>query len=343
MDTLLEKDIMRMFELTAALLEENPLPIKKAADKQQISVRAIRRLIAGQLNEGALFNYQITTGKIKRVHGFGLFTGNQPEIIAALFDQSHNLSLLILCMKQPVLSFSLLSDTAYISATTLHRRFACFDQFLSPYSISIDRRTYPFVSGNERQIRFLLFKLTAFLLPALCDAPALLYQHFLDIHTLRQQVLYATATSITSGKISPDCYVPDYYLTNEAAYLFLWKQLLAQETFFVPAHEAILITKIAASFIQDSDAQLWANNLSQIYQIHLVCALLEGNIFVFQPVVLTFSDTTVQLIRSFLLQLPHYEKLLKKHPELPMLYECVWQKQSIFQPMFTIKNTPPDT
>ncbi len=336
MDKLLEKEIVLMCQLAAALLEENPLPVKKAAARQRISDKTVRRLIASRPNESAFFNCHITTGKIRSAD-FKALLKKQPAFIADLLHKSQNLALLILSMKQPVLTFPMLGNAAYMSTATLHRRFVSFAQFLSPYLIDIDRRTYPFVKGNERQIRFLLFKLTTFLLPSLYDSPSRLYQHFFDIHILRQQAIYPSASCITVEEIRPRCFVPDYYLTTDAAYLFLWKQLLAQEPFFVPTPDATLIRRIVDSVLQDHVDSPLADSLSQIYQIHLVCALLEGNIFVFQPALLSLSETTVQLIQSFLLQLPHYEKLLKKHPELPLLYECIWHKQSIFQPMLTIK------
>lgn len=338
MEKVLEKDINQMFQVTAALLAENPLSLKKAAAIQQVSVKTIRRLMAGQLNESCYFDYRINSGKITNFRFTSALPRNQHELIADLFHKSANLALLILSMKQPILTFPMLSHAAYISPSTLHRRFTSFARFLSPYLITIDHSAYPIITGNERQIRFLLFKLTAFLLPNLYASPLSLYQHFHDIHTLRQTAFYSFRSCTTTEEIVPSCFVPDYYLVNESAYLFLWKQLLAQETFFVPKKEAILLTRIIHPLFTEREDHSLADRLSQIYQVHLLCALLEGNIFVFQPAVFSFSKTTIKLIRSFLLQLPHYEKLLKKHPELPLLYECIWQKHSIFQPIITIKN-----
>ncbi|HCE13086.1 MAG TPA: M protein trans-acting positive regulator, partial [Enterococcus sp.] len=62
MDKLLEKEIILICQLAAALLEENPLPVKKAAAIQRISDKTVRRLIASRSNESAFFSCHITTG-----------------------------------------------------------------------------------------------------------------------------------------------------------------------------------------------------------------------------------------------------------------------------------------
>lgn len=253
-------------------------------------------------------------------------------MIAALFNKSVNYQLLLLLLKMPTISFADLYKRYYLSSSSLHRRFSAFSSFLAPYQLAIDRRSYPLITGNERQLRYLLFRLTLLANPTL--SPKQAFQELKKIHQLRANAFYPSTPAPFTQQIYPTCFVPRFYLVDERSYLFLWKQLLTLEPFYVPTEEAFLLRRIITPILLEHPLQQPLEVLlPKFFQAHLLGALLEGNLFVYPPLNTRLSERSRRLVQALLTQLPHYEKLLKKHPELPLLYECIWQELSFFQPI----------
>lgn len=333
---ILEKDIMQMLRLSTTLLTENPLPLSKAAAAQNLSVKTIRRLLSSYLNEDLSFHYDVEQGHIRANHRLQQpSTGHSlshTEMIAALFNKSVNYQLLLLLLKMPTISFADLYKRYYLSPSSLHRRFSAFSSFLAPYQLAIERRSYPLITGNERQLRYLLFRLTLLANPTL--SPKQAFQELKQIHQLRAKAFYPNTPSTFTQQIYPTCFVPRFYLVDERSYLFLWKQLLTLEPFYVPTEEAFLLRRIITPILLEHPLQQPLEVLlPKFFQAHLLGALLEGNLFVYPPLNTRLSERSRRLVQALLTQLPHYEKLLKKHPELPLLYECIWQELSFFQPI----------
>lgn len=333
---ILEKDIMQMLRLSTTLLTENPLSLSKAAAAQNLSVKTIRRLLSSYLNEDLSFHYDVEQGHIRANHRLQQpSTGHSlshTEMIAALFNKSVNYQLLLLLLKMPTISFADLYIRYYLSPSSLHRRFSAFSSFLAPYQLAIDRRSYPLITGNERQLRYLLFRLTLLANPTL--SPKQAFQELKKIHQLRAKAFYPSTPAPFTQQIYPTCFVPRFYLVGERSYLFLWQQLLTLEPFYVPTEEAFLLRRIITPILLEHPLQQPLEVLlPKIFQTHLLGALLEGNLFVYPPLNPRLSERSRRLVQALLTQLPHYEKLLKKHPELPLLYECIWQELSFFQPI----------
>ena len=336
MKNILEKDIMQMLRLSTMLLSENPLPLNKAAADQNLSVKTIRRLLSSCLNEDPSFHYDVQQGHIRAFHDLQqpLASKNFPhtEMLAALFNKSTNYQLLLLLLKMPTISFADLHKRYYLSPSSLHRRFLSFSFFLAPYRLRIDRRSFPLITGNERQLRYVIFRLTLLASPTL--SPNQAFQELKQIHQLRANAFYPNTPATFTQQVYPTCFVPRFYLVGERSYLFLWQQLLALEPFYVPTEEAFLLRRIITPILSEHPLQQPLEVLlSKIFQAHLLGALLEGNLFVYPPLNPCLSERSQRLVQAFLTQLPHYEKLLKKHPELPLLYECIWQELSFFQPI----------
>ena len=336
MKNILEKDIMQMLRLSTMLLSENPLPLNKAAADQNLSAKTIRRLLSSCLNEDPSFHYDVQQGHIRAFHGLKqpLASKNFPhtEMLAALFNKSTNYQLLLLLLKMPTISFADLHKRYYLSPSSLHRRFLSFSSFLAPYHLRIDRRSFPLITGNERQLRYVIFRLTLLASPTLSSNQA--FQELKQIHQLRANAFYPNTPATFTQQVYPTCFVPRFYLVGERSYLFLWQQLLALEPFYVPAEEFVLLCQIITPVLRQYPIeQPLEVLLSKIFQAHLLGALLEGNLFVYPPLNPCLSERSQRLVQAFLTQLPHYENLLKKHPELPLLYECIWQELSFFQPI----------
>ncbi|WP_429967417.1 helix-turn-helix domain-containing protein [Enterococcus sp. AZ173] len=333
---ILEKDIMQMLRLSTTLLTENPLHLNKAAAAQNISVKTIRRLLSSYLNEDPFFHYDVQQGHIRadrHLQQSASCSLPHMEMIAALFTKSANYQLLLLLLKMPTISFADLYKRYYLSPSSLHRRFSSFSNFLAPYQLAIDRRSYPLITGNERQLRYVLFRLTLLANPALIS-PNQAFQELTQIHQLRKTAFYPNTSITFTQQVFPKHFVPSFYLVGERSYLFLWKQLLTLEPFYVPAEESGLLCQIITPVLRQYPIeQPLEVLLPKIFQAHLLGALLEGNLFVYPPLNPRLSERSQRLVRAFLTQLPHYEKLLKKHPELPLLYECIWQDVSFFQPI----------
>lgn len=119
------------------------------------------------------------------------------------------------------------------------------------------------------------------------------------IHEKRKAV-YPLENGIALATVFPKNFVPAFYLRHERNYLFLWKQLLGLEAFYLSEEDTYLLNQIFA-------AELLKERLG------------SGSL----------SPDTLTLIRLFLSQLPHYDQLLKKHPELPLLYEMIWHNRSV--------------
>lgn len=198
---------------------------------------------------------------------------------------------------------------------------------MAPYRLRIDRRSFPLITGNERQLRYVIFRLTLLASPTLSSNQA--FQELKQIHQLRANAFYPNTPATFTQQVYPTCFVPRFYLVGERSYLFLWQQLLALEPFYVPTEEAFLLRRIITPILSEHPLQQPLEVLlSKIFQAHLLGALLEGNLFVYPPLNPCLSERSQRLVQAFLTQLPHYEKLLKKHPELPLLYECIWQELS---------------
>ncbi|EAC9852464.1 M protein trans-acting positive regulator, partial [Listeria monocytogenes] len=175
-------------------------------------------------------------------------------------------------------------------------------------------------------------RLTLLASPTLSSNQA--FQELKQIHQLRANAFYPNTPATFTQQVYPTCFVPRFYLVGERSYLFLWQQLLALEPFYVPTEEAFLLRRIITPILSEHPLQQPLEVLlSKIFQAHLLGALLEGNLFVYPPLNPCLSERSQRFVQAFLTQLPHYEKLLKKHPELPLLYECIWQERSFFQPI----------
>ncbi|HFF2926896.1 TPA: helix-turn-helix domain-containing protein, partial [Vibrio cholerae] len=183
---------MQMLRLSTTLLTENPLPLNKAAAAQKISVKTIRRLLSSYLNEDPFFHYDVQQGHIRadrHLQQSASCSLPHMEMIAALFNKSANYQLLLLLLKMPTISFADLYKRYYLSPSSLHRRFSSFSNFLAPYQLAIDRRSYPLITGNERQLRYVLFRLTLLANPALIS-PNQAFQELTQIHKLRKTAFY---------------------------------------------------------------------------------------------------------------------------------------------------------
>ncbi len=151
---------MQMLRLSTTLLTENPLPLNKAAAAQK-SVKTIRRLLSSYLNEDPFFHYDVQQGHIRADRHLQQSASCSPhmEMIAALFNKSANYQLLLLLLKMPTISFADLYKRYYLSPSSLHRRFSSFSNFLAPYQLAIDRRSYPLITGNEHNCAMCFFAL----------------------------------------------------------------------------------------------------------------------------------------------------------------------------------------
>ena len=100
-------------------------------------------------------------------------------------------------------------------------------------------------------------------------------------------------------------FVPAFYLRHERNYLFLWKQLLGLEAFYLSEEDTYLLNQIfAAELLKERlGSDSFQICLVKITQIHLLCALLEGNLILFKGSG-SLSPDTLTLIRLFLSQLP---------------------------------------
>ena len=100
-------------------------------------------------------------------------------------------------------------------------------------------------------------------------------------------------------------FVPAFYLRHERNYLFLWKQLLGLEAFYLSEEDTYLLNQIfAAELLKERlGSDSFQICLVKITQIHLLCALLEGDLILFKGSG-SLSPDTLTLIRLFLSQLP---------------------------------------
>jgi hypothetical protein len=153
---------------------------------------------------------------------------------------------------------------------------------------------------------------------------------FFCIETIhkKRKTMSPLENGIDLASVFPKHFVPAYYLVHERNYLFLWKQLLGLERFYLSAEDTHLLNQIFPTTLRNEElgSVSFQTYLVKVTQIHLLCALLEGNLLL-QPTI-ALSPDTLTLIRVFLNQLPHYDQLLKKHPEMPLLYELVWQDRA---------------
>ena len=195
------------------------------------------------------------------------------------------------------MTYPLLCRKCHLSPSSVNRRFTALSSSLAAYHLSLNRKHFPLLQGNEIQIRF--------------------------FH-------YPLENGIALATVFPKNFVPAFYLRHERNYLFLWKQLLGLEAFYLSEEDTYLLNQIfAAELLKERlGSDSFQICLVKITQIHLLCALLEGNLILFKGSG-SLSPDTLTLIRLFLSQLPHYDQLLKKHPELPLLYEMIWHNRSV--------------
>ena len=124
------------------------------------------------------------------------------------------------------------------------------------------------------------------------------------IHEKRKAV-YPLENGIALATVFPKNFVPAFYLRHERNYLFLWKQLLGLEAFYLSEEDTYLLNQIfAAELLKERlGSDSFQICLVKITQIHLLCALLEGNLILFKGSG-SLSPDTLTLIRLFLSQLP---------------------------------------
>jgi hypothetical protein len=152
---------------------------------------------------------------------------------------------------------------------------------------------------------------------------------FQSIHEKRK-TSFPLLNGIHFTTVFPKHFIPSFYLCHERSYLFLWKQLLGLEKFELSTEDSYLMQQIFSTRLQKVrlGSVSFQTLVAKFTQIHLLCALLDGNLLLHKSHWVISSDT-LRLIRLFLNQIPHYDQLLKKHPELPMLYEAIWHNTNI--------------
>lgn len=227
------------------------------------------------------------------------------------------------------MTYPLLCRKCHLSPSSVNRRFTALSSSLAAYHLSLNRKHFPLLQGNEIQIRFFHYQLLRWMRPHLIKSSSEAFFCIKTIHEKRKAV-YPLENGIALATVFPKNFVPAFYLRHERNYLFLWKQLLGLEAFYLSEENTYLLNQIfAAELLKERlGSDSFQICLVKITQIHLLCALLEGNLILFKGSG-SLSPDTLTLIRLFLSQLPHYDQLLKKHPELPLLYEMIWHNRSV--------------
>lgn len=227
------------------------------------------------------------------------------------------------------MTYPLLCRKCHLSPSSVSRRFTALSSSLAAYHLSLSRNQFPLLQGNEIQIRFFHYQLLRWMFPDSIKSPSDAFFCLKTIHEKRK-ASYPLENGIEMATVFPKHFVPAYYLRHEHNYLFLWKQLFGLEAFYLPDEDTYLLNQLFAAelFKERLGSVSFQTCLVKITQIHLLCALLEGNLILFTPN-RSLSHNTLTLVRLFLSQLPHYDQLLKKHPELPLLYEMIWHNSTV--------------
>ncbi|WP_242386807.1 helix-turn-helix domain-containing protein [Enterococcus gallinarum] len=94
-------------------------------------------------------------------------------------------------MEEPSLTYPLLCRKCHLSPSSVNRRFTALSSSLAAYHLSLNRKHFPLLQGNEIQIRFFHYQLLRWMRPHLIKSSSEAFFCIKTIHEKKKSGLSA--------------------------------------------------------------------------------------------------------------------------------------------------------
>ncbi|MGX7195804.1 helix-turn-helix domain-containing protein [Enterococcus olivae] len=312
---LLENQDKTIYQVFCCLQEKNPRNLEEVAFLLKKTPNTLQRILRSwtqdPLNRSTGVGFYLANSQIK-----GIYAKEHAQLfISILLHRSASFQLLNKLLLKPYCTAVTAQHELHIGMSTFQRRVKQLRVFLASYDLELSFRHLPALKGEEAHIRWLAFQLSLITDPPVIPSTAALFHRYQEIS--EQRTRQGFFVQDYCQKNINQFFTPRFQL-NERGLLFLWKQLLGvepiwanmeiDETLSFALHAHTLLSEFAIKQLQP-----------QLHRLHCLATLFPGELQSLSG--FTVTNEVQLLTQSFCRLLPDYETLLKKHPELPFLYQ----------------------
>lgn len=328
--TLLDKQDQIIYQIFSCLQEKNPCSLDEIAFLLEKSIPSLQRSIRlwqeEPQNQSIGVGFYLKNGDVK-----GIYTEETAHFfLSTLLQRSINFQFLNKVLVNPYCSATTLQRSMYIGVTTFQRRMRQVQTFLDSYELELSFKHLPALKGEEIQIRWLIWQLSLVIDPPARSHIIYLFARYEKVYQFRNSQGFSLKKPYQP--LTSKFFTPSFQL-NERGLLFIWRQLLGIEPFWVEdhLHDTVAFALRAHTLLNESIIELVQ---PKIHRLHSLCALFSGSIQT-NPNVLVANE--VQLLKkSFCRLLPEYGQLLQRHPELPILYQQMFNHYRMQEDIFLV-------
>lgn len=326
-ECLLEKEDKILFNIYQILAVSKQCTLDELAAACERPVRYIRDTI----NEWGFEGYHLSLGIdfILRKNQVRLITTEHFDsryLFAFLLERSSKMTMLSKLLENPSWGLKEIEKTIYSSPQTIRRKFRELSALLGSYELSGSFNKVPVICGKEAQQRFFRFHIRLLQEPPKSPVAPETYFQILEIVNCqrRSQGYFIDSDWFDRAFVERFNGLPEFRV-DDRGFSFLWRQILGLEELWpVGISKALLVDQRIYPLDRRYTSRIVRQNIiHDINRLHLVCYLFQGpcadRVFADEEL----SGECRQLVAFFEKNLPQYQKILEKHPEIPSAYEKI--------------------